>query len=130
MASSTAPYTTDFANSKDTFQAAHMSLFSGKPEDTETDLAKLCTPTFTIRAPDIALDFHGFVAHICRLRQILPSVTLTITQFLRDGTQLAERHDSTTIHSDGSAREAETFLFAEIADDGRLAWIVENVRRC
>lgn len=120
---------TDFAANAVTFQAALRSLFSGKPDSAETDLSKLITPTFTLQDDTTKYDFPAFVAHIRRLREILPSVTLDITQFLRDGAQLAERHTSSTTRPDGSISNAETFLFAEVAEDGRLEWIVETVRR-
>ncbi|KIW11543.1 hypothetical protein PV08_10844 [Exophiala spinifera] len=127
MADTTAA--TTFADKAETFQAALMSLFSGDPDSTETDLSKLFTPTFTFRADEDKMDFLAFVAHIRRLREILPSVTLTTTQFLRDGAQLAERHSSSTTRPDGSVGKAETFLFAQVAADGRLEWIVETVAR-
>ncbi len=122
---------TSWADNKDTYQAGLMSLFSGKPEDTEADLQKLFTPTFTIRVPSDGnlFDFPTFVTHIRWLRENVPSVTLTITQFLRDGSQLAERHTSTTTMPDGSIGAAETFQFAEVAEDGRVAWIAETVVR-
>ncbi|KAL6252331.1 hypothetical protein RBB50_000049 [Rhinocladiella similis] len=120
---------TDFADKAETFQAALMSLFSGDPDSTETDLSKLLTPTFTIQADENKMDFPAFVAHMRHLREILPSVRLTTTQFLRDGAQLAERHSSSTIGPDGFVGNAETFLFAEVAEDGRLEWIVETVRK-
>lgn len=129
MATTTTPYATNFADHKDTYQAALTSLFSGKPEDTETDLLKLFTPTFTQRDDSVMRDFPAFVAHIRHLREILPSVTLTVTQFLRDGSQLAERHNGSTTLPDGSVKGSETFQFAEVAEDGRLAWIVETVRQ-
>ncbi|KAK3936873.1 hypothetical protein QBC46DRAFT_21228 [Diplogelasinospora grovesii] len=121
---------TSFADDKVVYQAALASLFSGKPEDTESDLSRLFTPTFTQRDDDTTRDFPAFVAHIRWLREILPtgSVTLTVTQFLRDGAQLAERHDSTTTFPDGSVGRAETFQFAQLAEDGRIEWIVETVR--
>ncbi|KAK6365972.1 hypothetical protein LTS17_010939 [Exophiala oligosperma] len=120
---------TNFADRAETFQAALLSLFSGNPDNTETDLSKLLTPKFTIRADESKMDFPAFVASIRRLREILPSVTLTTTQFLRDGAQLAERHSSSTTGPDGSVGKAETFLFAEVAEDGRLEWIIETVRK-
>jgi hypothetical protein len=118
-----------FADSKDTYQAALLSLFSGKPEETEGDLSKLFTPTFSFRANDLTLDFDGFVKHIRWLRDILPSVELTIVQFVRDGNQLAERHTSETTKPDGTIGKAETFQFGQVAEDGRIAWIVESVYR-
>jgi len=129
MATMTALYKTNFAANKVTYEAAIASLFSGKPEDTETDLLKHFTPTFTQQDDSVTRDFPAFVAHIRHLREILPAVSLTVTQFLRDGAQLAERHSSSTTGPDGSVRRAETFQFAEVAEDGRLAWIVETVRR-
>ncbi|KUL90186.1 hypothetical protein ZTR_02175 [Talaromyces verruculosus] len=114
----------------ETYQAALMSLFSGKPEDTEADLSKLLHPSFTQRDDTTTRDFVGFVAHISHLRQVLSpgSVELKVTQFLRDGNQLAERHTSTMKMPDGTVRQAETFQFGELAEDGRIASVVETVK--
>ena len=131
MANTTAPYTTTFANQVDTYQAALMSLFSGKPENTEADLSNLFTPTFTQRDNETSRDFPAFVEHIRWLREILQpgSVNLTVTHFLRDGNQIAERHSSTTKMPSGEVSGAETFQWVEIAEDGRIAWIVETVKQ-
>ena len=130
MSDSTSRITT-WADDRVTYEAGLMSLFAGKPEDTESDLQKLFTPDFTIH--DVSnsgpMDLPAFIKHMRWLRENVPSVQLTITQFLRDGSQLAERHTSTTIKPDGTAAHAETFQFAEVAPDGRIAWIVENVAR-
>jgi len=117
----------NFADKLETYEAALSSLFSGKPEETEADLSRLFAPSFTLRYGSEERDFPAFVAHIRHLREILPKVTLTVTQFLRDGKQLAGRHSSSTTLPDGSVKDAETFLFANVADDGRLACIVESV---
>jgi hypothetical protein len=116
-----------FADSAKTYEATLMSLFSGKPEDTEADLAKIFTPSFQFDAVDDKHDFDGFVAHMRRLRGMNLVVELTTVQFLRDGNQLAERHTSWTTLADGTRRPAETFMFAEIAEDGRIEWIKEVV---
>lgn len=119
-----------FCDKADTYQQALMSLFSGTPEDTESDLSKLLHPSFTLRDDTTTRDFAGFVAHISHIRRALGpnNVNLTVTQFLRDGNQLAERHTSTTKMPDGTARKSETFQFGEIAQDGRIASIVETVK--
>jgi hypothetical protein len=131
MASTTTPYIATFASQVDTYQATLMSLFSGKPEDTEADLSKLFTPTFTQRDNQASRDFPAFVKHIRGLREILPpgSVNLKVTHFLRDGNQIAERHSSITKRPSGEVSRAETFMWVEIAEDGRIAWIVETVKR-
>jgi len=133
MANTNAPFQTTFAYQRDTLQAALMSLFSGKAEETEADLSKLFTPTFKHYDEDghKIQDFTAWVAHIRWLREILTpgSVNLTITQFLCDGNQLAERHISTTKMPDGILSAAHTFQFMEIAKDGRIEWIVETVKR-
>lgn len=54
---------------------------------------------------------------------------MTSKQFLRDGNQLAERHIGVTTDLYGSVYSSETLQFAEIAPDGRIAWIVELVDR-
>lgn len=76
---------TGFAASVKPYEAALMSLFAGKPKDTEADLS-------------------AFVAHIRWIRKILPAVTPTVTQFLHDGAQLAERHTSSTTLLDGTGK--------------------------
>jgi hypothetical protein len=131
MSESNSPSIKHYTNDKEDYQAALMSLFSGEPKNTEKDLQKLFTPDFTLRADDTTMDFPGFVKHIQHLREILPtkSVNLTVTVFLRDGSQLAERHVSTTTLADGSVLPAETFQFAKVAEDGRISNIVETVVR-
>jgi len=44
MVSQTSATTTNFADKRETYEAALLSLFSGKPEDTEADLSKLLIP--------------------------------------------------------------------------------------
>ncbi|KAL7934510.1 hypothetical protein V8C35DRAFT_301104 [Trichoderma chlorosporum] len=117
-----------FADRPETYQATLMSLFSGNPEDTEADLAKIFTPSFKFEAGPEKYDFAGFVEHMRRLRQMKLNVELTTVQFLRDGNQLAERHTSVTTMPDGKESPAETFMFAEVAEDGRISWIIESVQ--
>lgn len=120
---------TTFADHKDTYQAALISLFSGKPEDTESDLSKLLAPNFTQQDEDGTRDFAAFVAHMRWLRENVPKVTLTITQFLRDGSQIADRHLGVTTLEDGTVLKSETFMFGEIAEDGRISSLVETVNQ-
>jgi len=148
-ASTENPY--DFANTREGLQVALMSLFSGTLESTEADLSKLFTPTFKHydEDNDRVLDFAGWVKHVKWLRKILKPgcVNLKITQFLRDGNQLAERHISTTEmeveedvaaegHEENKVRKvvkklhaAHTWQFMEIAEDGRIEWIIETVKQ-
>jgi hypothetical protein len=63
------------------------------------------------------------------LRENVPQVTLTITQFLRDGSQIADRHIGTTTLEDGTVLKSETFMFGEVAEDGRLLSLVETVNQ-
>ncbi|OPB41471.1 hypothetical protein A0O28_0081910 [Trichoderma guizhouense] len=118
-----------FADKPETYQTTLKSLFHGDPEDTKADLSKIFTPEFKFDAGDEKYDFAGFVAHMRRLRKMKLDVDLTTVQFLRDGNQLAERHTSVTTLQDGKQMPAETFMFAEIAEDGRINWIIEAVQR-
>lgn len=120
---------TTFTDHKDTYQAALISLFSGKPEDTEQDLSKLLAPNFTQRDEDGTRDFAAFVAHMRWLRENVPQVTLTITRFLRDGSQIADMHIGLTTLEDGTVLKSETYMFGEVADDGRLLSLVETVNQ-
>lgn len=121
------PQRATFADSPQTYQSTLRSLFSGSPQNTETDLSKIFSPTFHFTAGAEKYDFAGFVEHIRRLREMKLSVNLTTVEFLRDGKLLAERHVSTTVLQSGEKMAAETFMFAEIAEDGRIAWIKEAV---
>jgi hypothetical protein len=132
MATSETPPKTTFADNVETYQAAINSLFSGSPDSTEADLSKLFTPTFTQRDGDSTRDFPAFVKHIRWLREILPKggVNVKVTHFMREGNQIAERHsgDPVTL-PDGREQWGETFMWVEIAADGRIEWIVETVKR-
>lgn len=129
--SSTPSTKTTFAYKRETYQAALQSLFSGRPETTESDLSKLFTPTFTQRDNTANRDYAAWIKHIRWLREIMSpgDVNLTVTHFLRDGNQIAERHASTTRKPGGEISAAETFMWVELADDGRIDMIVETVRR-
>ncbi|KAI1455333.1 hypothetical protein F4805DRAFT_436432 [Annulohypoxylon moriforme] len=129
MASTPTVQKATFADSKETYQATLMSLFSGRPEDTEADISKIFTPTATLRDDDTTLDFPGLIKHFSFLRRILPQVTLNVEQFIHDGAQLADRHSSATTMADGTVKKAETFMFVVLAEDGRIESIVETVRQ-
>ncbi|KAG4428519.1 hypothetical protein IFR05_015998 [Cadophora sp. M221] len=125
-----------FADSPTTLAAAINSFFSGPPETTESDLLKLFTPSFTQRddgnAPSGSRDFPGFVAHIRWLREILPpgSVDVRVTHFMKEGNHIAERHSGDPVTmDDGSVVQGETFMWIELADDGRIEGVVETVRK-
>ncbi|KAL7795763.1 hypothetical protein V8C37DRAFT_373344 [Trichoderma ceciliae] len=122
------PTRATIADSPEAYQATLRSLFAGNPQDTEADLKGIFSPSFQFEAGLEKYDFDGFSAHIRRLREMKLSVDLTIVQFLRDGNQLAERHVSKTTLKDGTEMRAETLMFAEIAEDGRVDWINEVVQ--
>ncbi|RFU78153.1 hypothetical protein TARUN_4085 [Trichoderma arundinaceum] len=117
-----------FADNPETYQATLRSLFAGNPQDTEAHLSKIFSPSFNFEAGPEKYDFAGFVAHMRRLREMKLVVDLTTVQFLRDGNQLAERHVSKTTLQDGTEMRAETYMFAELAEDGRINWIKEIVQ--
>jgi hypothetical protein len=133
MATTTSPSRATFADRADTYQAALQSLFSGKAEDTEADLSRLFTPTFTQQGDGDVHDFPAWVRHVRWLRQTFSSpgsgsISLTVTHFLREGDQLADRHLGTMAGPDGTVLgRSETFMWVEIAEDGRIERIVETV---
>lgn len=122
---------TSFADNKDTFRAALMGMLSGKPEDTEEYLSKIMAPTFVQTDDETSRDFPAFVAHISWLRGFLPqdSLEMEMTHFLKDGSQRADRHVSAMRLEDGSVKRAETYMFSEVGEDGRLISVLENVRQ-
>ena len=148
-----------FTNHVSTYQAALNSLFSGSPSQTESDLSFLFTLTFIQRSDNSTRDFPAFVQHIKWLREILepgsvnvcdasssssptsksqPTNLLaisneqqvTVTHFLRSGNQIAERHsgDPVTL-PDGPRQCGETFMWVQVAEDGRIEWRVETVKK-
>ncbi|KAL7813985.1 hypothetical protein V8C44DRAFT_47025 [Trichoderma aethiopicum] len=122
------PQRATFADSPFTYQTTLRSLFTGDPQNTEADLSQIFSPTFQFTAGAEKYDFAGFVEHIRRLRDVKLSVDLTTVEFLRDGNLLAERHASMMLLQSGKRMSAETFMFAEIAEDGRINWIKEAVQ--
>ncbi|KAL2068386.1 hypothetical protein VTL71DRAFT_16484 [Oculimacula yallundae] len=127
---------TTFADSPATLGAAINSFFDGPPETTETDLLKLFTPTFTQRAdenhPSGSRSFPEFVKHIAWLRGFLPpgSVNVKVTHYMRDGNHIAERHSGEpSEQEDGSLVFGETFMWIELAENGRIEGVVETVRK-
>lgn len=120
-----------FCNSRETYEAAIRSIFSGPPETTEQDLSKIFTPNFTQRDNDTTRDFPAFVEHIRWVRQVTNSNIgqVDVVQFIRDGSQLAERHIGKGKFPDGTRVESETLMFVDIAEDGRIEKVVELVKR-
>lgn len=121
-----------FADSATNLGTAINSFLSWTPEATEEDLSELFTPTFIQRDDQTLQEFPAFVKHIRWMREILPrgSVNFRVTQFMRDGNQVAERHsgDPMTL-PDGRNQWGETFMWIGLADDGRIEWIVETIKR-
>ncbi|KAF9875076.1 hypothetical protein CkaCkLH20_07342 [Colletotrichum karsti] len=123
----------NLADARETFEAALLSLFTGKVENTESDLEKIFHPDFTFRdSREDGLvkhkDYADWVKHVKFLRTAdIGLVDFKIVQFLRDGSLLAERHIAQGKGPDGKVVQSETMIFAEIAEDGRVKSIVENV---
>ena len=130
MASDNSPRAT-FCDSRETYEAALRSIFSGAPEDTELDLSKIFTPSMTLRDNESTYDFPAFVAHIRWVRKVTNSNigTLDVVQFLRDGSQLAERHMNAGLDPAGTPVRSETLMFVEVAEDGRIEKVVELVNQ-
>lgn len=130
------PNRATFADTPEGLAATTNSFFSGPPQTTESDLSKLFTPTFTQcddgNAPSGSRDFPAFVKNIRWLREILPpgSVNVKVTLYMRDGNHIAERHsgDPMTME-DGSVVLGETYMWIELAEDGRIEGVVETVRK-
>ena len=119
----------DFASHRDSYSAALAGMFKGKPEDTENYLTQIFTPDFEMIADGEVFDFTKMIKHMTFLREILPpGGTFETTHFLRDGSQLAERHVSRGQGPEGKIVDAETYQFVDIAEDGRVKKILELVR--
>ena len=55
---------------------------------------------------------------------------MKVTLYMRDGNHIAERHsgDPMTME-DGSVVLGETYMWIELAEDGRIEGVVETVRK-
>lgn len=55
---------------------------------------------------------------------------MKVTHYMRDGNQIAERHSGDPYETDdGSLIKGETFMWIELAEDGRIEGVVETVRK-
>ncbi|KAF4949483.1 hypothetical protein FSARC_13467 [Fusarium sarcochroum] len=128
MATSSPSSTADWTSSLEKYEKGFEGIFVGDPQTTKSDLENLFTPTFTSTVDGKTLDFTEFVQHIQHLRTITTTVKVKVTQFLRDGNQLAERHLVTVDFSNKPQSAYEVFLFSTVHESGRIDSIVETLR--
>jgi hypothetical protein len=128
MAPTTTQDIAHWTSNPEKFAVGFESIFVGDAENTEADLQRLFTPTYTQDVDGKVLSFPEFVDHIRHLRTATTSIKVKVSQFLRDGNQLAERHTVLVEFSNKPRSEFEVFLFGVVDDDGRLSSVVETVR--
>ncbi|KAH6867797.1 hypothetical protein B0T10DRAFT_451506 [Thelonectria olida] len=128
MAASSTQDVVNWTSDQAKFAAGFESIFVGDSENTEDDLKRLFMPTYTQEVDGRVLSFPEFVDHIRHLRTATTSVKVKVSQFLRDGNQLAERHTVSVEFSNKPRSEFEVFLFGVVHEDGRLSSVVETIR--
>ncbi len=94
----------------------------------EATVDRYFTPDYEQRTDGELVDRKGFVEHIRALRALVAEGHVEVLEVVREGTRLADRHRVTVTKRDGSRSQLEVYLFAELADDGRLRRVDEVSR--
>jgi hypothetical protein len=94
----------------------------------EATIDRYFTPDYTQRTDGALSDRDGFAAHIKALRAVAADGTVKVSEAVREGNRIADRHEVTVTKRDGTASRIEVYLFGELADDGRLCRVDEITR--
>lgn len=101
----------------------------GNPELTVADaLARHVTDDYRQSTDGEWIDRPAFAQQLEQLRGFVARVDIEVKSELTQGSAYAERHVITVTGRDGSVGSQEVYLFGEIADDGRFAWLEELTR--
>lgn len=117
----------NFADNQDTYRDVFLSMFTGRPRDTKKDLATLLTPDFYMQsAAGLTFEFPEFVKFARWIRAAKLNQTNTTVMFLRDGQKLAAHFARELRMPNGITIQDETWHFAVLQRDGRIARLVET----
>jgi predicted SnoaL-like aldol condensation-catalyzing enzyme len=94
----------------------------------EATIDRYFTPDYTQRTDGAHSDRNGFAAHIRALRAVAAEGTVKVSEAMREGDRIADRHEVTVTKRDGTTSRIEIYLFGELADDGRLRRVDEITR--
>lgn len=105
-------------------------LFGPETLESEVDaiVSQFITDDYVQYVNDDVLSRTEFLDHALHLKSQLASGHGEVLEFLTDGMTLADRHRVYATKRDGSTVDAEVFLWADIAPDGRLSELREVTR--
>ena len=112
---------------KESYQATLLSVFNGTAASTEQDLSAIMAPEFTVTDDETTRDFPAFIARVKGLREMGAKMDLQTVQFISDGRQIAERHLGTLTMGE-KVMKSETWMFVELAADGRMIRVHETTK--
>lgn len=84
------------------------------------------TDDYRQRTDGVWSDRAEFIDHIEHLRGVVASGHIEVHEELREGSAYADRHTVHVVKTDGSAASVEVYLFAQLAEDGRLHRVQET----
>jgi len=94
----------------------------------EDALTKHVTDDYRQSTDGVWIDRATFAQQLTQLRGFIERVEIEVKSELSQGSAYAERHVITVTQRDGGVGSQEVYLFGEIADDGRFAWLEELTR--
>jgi predicted SnoaL-like aldol condensation-catalyzing enzyme len=86
------------------------------------------TPDYTQRTDGALSGRDDFVAHVRALRALAARGSVKVSEAVREGDRVADRHEVTVTRRDGTTSQIEVYLFGELARDGRLRRVDEITR--
>jgi len=84
------------------------------------------TDDYRQRTDGVWSDRNEFIEHIEHLRGVVADGHVEVHEELREGSGYADRHTVHVVKTDGSAASFEVYLFAQLAEDGRLHRVHET----
>jgi SnoaL-like domain len=94
----------------------------------EATIDRYFTPDYTQRTDGQLTGREEFAAHIATLRGLTACGTVKVSEAIRDGNRIADRHEVSVTKRDGTTSRIEVYLFGELAGDGRLRRVEEITR--
>lgn len=94
----------------------------------EATIDRYFTSDYTQRTNGALSGRDGFAAHIRALRAVAAEGIVKVSEAVREGDRIADRHEVTVTTRDGTTSRIEVYLFGELADDGRLRRVDEITR--
>jgi hypothetical protein len=92
----------------------------------EQVVERFFTDDYRQRTDGVWSDRSEFIEHIEHLRTIVAGGEVEVHEELRDGSRYADRHTVNVVKTDGATVRTEVYVFAEVAQDGRLRRIHET----